>query len=313
MRASRREVRQRTPRLEGRRSAAAAAALLIALPLAFSPAAGEESAPDTSRAAAEVSATTSKPAEVSATTAKAPEVSATTAKADGATAPAKAVQGQGTAAKSPGTAATRAANASKSPASSKSASAPKTGAAEKKVAPGVPPSVGPAKPPLSPSGAAARRNSGPPAPSATRAAATKPSVTQLPAQSSAPSVVAVRPVPPRPSPVEDRVNYQYNALGRRDPFQPLVGGGFVSADVTSAPPDVGGLKVVGIIWGAEDKFALIEDPRGNSMVLRKGDKVMNGVVDNLRRDAVVVKLTVDGSTDLVEIPLTRKGESNENR
>jgi len=34
------------------------------------------------------------------------------------------------------------------------------------------------------------------------------------------------------------VTYQYNALGRRDPFQSLIGGEFVGADVGGdAPPD----------------------------------------------------------------------------
>ena len=66
--------------------------------------------------------------------------------------------------------------------------------------------------------------------------------------------------------------------------------------------------MVGIVWGADDKFALVEDPRGSSLVLRKGDKVMNGVVETLRRDAVVVKLSVDGQTQSVAIPLTRKGD-----
>lgn len=111
------------------------------------------------------------------------------------------------------------------------------------------------------------------------------------------------------TPQPERVTYHYNALGRRDPFQPLIGGGFVGADVGgNAPPDAGGLRVVGIVWGAADKFALVEDPRGNSMVLRQGDKVMDGYVDSLKRDALVVKLSVDGQTQLVTIPLTRKGE-----
>jgi hypothetical protein len=102
----------------------------------------------------------------------------------------------------------------------------------------------------------------------------------------------VQPLPgPDVTPVEERVTYQYNALGRRDPFMPLVGGGYVGADEQLAPADVGGLKVVGIVWGAQDKFALVEDPRGNSSVLRKGDKVMNGTVEGLRRDAVIIKLT----------------------
>jgi hypothetical protein len=111
-------------------------------------------------------------------------------------------------------------------------------------------------------------------------------------------------------PQEERVTYHYNALGRRDPFLSLVGG-FVGMDEGGdAPPDVGGIKVVGIVWGASDKFALVEDPRGNSLVLRQGDKVMNGVVEALKRDAVVVKLNTEGATQSITIPVTRKGESN---
>jgi hypothetical protein len=127
-----------------------------------------------------------------------------------------------------------------------------------------------------------------------------------------PSVARIAPGPDA-SPVEERVTYQYNALGRRDPFTPLVGGGYVGAEEQLAPPDVGGLKVVGIVWGADDKFALVEDPRGNSRVLRQGDKVMNGVVDGLRRDAIIVKLTTESGTEMIQIPLTRKGDDNGNR
>ncbi|MEO5618949.1 MAG: hypothetical protein ABIS67_14365 [Candidatus Eisenbacteria bacterium] len=115
--------------------------------------------------------------------------------------------------------------------------------------------------------------------------------------------------------LEQQVAYQYNALGRRDPFQAMAGGTFVGDDLGGdAPPDVGGIKVVGIVWGASDKFALVEDARGTSRVLRAGDKVMNGVVETLKRDAVVVKITVDGQTEHVAIPLTRKGDqTNGNR
>lgn len=110
--------------------------------------------------------------------------------------------------------------------------------------------------------------------------------------------------------VDEQVTYQYNALGRRDPFQAMIGG-FVGADVGGdAPPDIGALTVVGIVWGTRDKFALVEDPRGNSLVLRKGDKVMNGEVEQLMREAIVVKHTVDGQSEWVTIPLTKKGESN---
>ena len=122
-------------------------------------------------------------------------------------------------------------------------------------------------------------------------------------------------MPARRATPTSEVTYQYNALGRRDPFMPLVGGGYVGAErAACAPADVGRHSRSSASCGVhEDKFALVEDPRGNSMVLRKGDKVMNGTVEGLRRDAIVVKLTSDGSSELVEIPLTRKGDDNASR
>lgn len=111
--------------------------------------------------------------------------------------------------------------------------------------------------------------------------------------------------------LDDHLTYQYNALGRRDPFQSLVDGQFIGADQGGgAPPDPGGIKVVGIVWGPTDQFAMVEDVRGNSYVLRKGDKVQNGVVTGLRRDGLVVSITADGQTQSITIPLARKGEQN---
>lgn len=111
--------------------------------------------------------------------------------------------------------------------------------------------------------------------------------------------------------LDEHLTYQYNALGRRDPFQSLVDGEFVGADVGGdAPPDPGGIRVVGIVWGSTDQFALVEDVRGNSFVLRKGDKVQNGYVEGLKRDALIVTITSEGQTQTVAIPLVRKGDQN---
>lgn len=128
----------------------------------------------------------------------------------------------------------------------------------------------------------------------------------------APVVTAVgQPAPVTTPHLDEHLTYQYNALGRRDPFQSLVDGQFVGADVGGdAPPDPGGIKVVGIVWGASDQFALVEDVRGNSFVLRKGDKVQNGFVEGLKRDGVIVSITAEGQSQSVVIPLTRKGEQN---
>lgn len=109
--------------------------------------------------------------------------------------------------------------------------------------------------------------------------------------------------------LEDHITYQYNALGRRDPYTSLLEGEFVGEDVGGgAPPDLGGLKVVGIMWGSDDQFAMVEDARGDSYVLRRGDKVMNGFVEGLQRDALIVNITVDGQSQSVTVPMTRKGD-----
>ncbi len=132
--------------------------------------------------------------------------------------------------------------------------------------------------------------------------------------SGAPVVVPATPSPTQApgatlAHLDDHLTYQYNALGRRDPFQSLVDGAFVAADQGgNTPPDIGGVKVVGIVWGAADQFALVEDARGNSFVLRKGDKIQNGYVEGLKRDGVIVNLTADGQSQTVIIPLTKKGE-----
>jgi|GEM_PF-5216966 len=147
-----------------------------------------------------------------------------------------------------------------------------------------------------------------------KATAAAPTKATPPTKAAATASRAAAPRPAGVQPVahlDDHVTYHYNALGRRDPFQPMVGGEFVGDDVGGdAPVDVGGIKVVGIVWGTSDRFALVEDGRGNSLVLRQGDKVMNGVVEGLKRDALVVKLTVDGQSQSVTIPVTRKGDSS---
>jgi hypothetical protein len=128
----------------------------------------------------------------------------------------------------------------------------------------------------------------------------------------APAVTTVgQPTAVAQAHLDEHMTYQYNALGRRDPFQSLVDGAFVGDDVGGdAPPDPGGIKVVGIVWGATDQFALVEDVRGNSFVLRKGDKVQNGVVEGLKRDGLIVNITAEGQSQSVVIPLTRKGDQN---
>jgi hypothetical protein len=176
------------------------------------------------------------------------------------------------------------------------ASAEAAAAAPKEPAPASAPATSPA---TKPAAAAKGKSIGRPA---SKGTAVK-TATDKPGRATAGAVVQ------SPAHLDDQVAYQYNALGRRDPFQSLVGGEYVGADVGgTAPPDVGGLKVVGIVWGDADQFALVEDARGDSHILRRGDKVMNGYVETLKRDAMIVNLTLDGQSQSVRVPLTRKGD-----
>lgn len=179
----------------------------------------------------------------------------------------------------------------------------------------APPAASSAAPEAAPEAGAMANAGANVAPVAAAKSSSEP-VTKVAAASnpSASVVTAVRPDPKRaavPAHLDAHLTYQYNALGRRDPFNALVGGDFIGADVGGdAPPDPGGMKVVGIVWGANDQFAMVEDVRGNSYVLRKGDKVQNGYIESLKRDAVLVTVTSDGQSQTVSIPLERKGDSN---
>jgi len=163
---------------------------------------------------------------------------------------------------------------------------------------------------------------GPPAPAAApaglqaaAASATSPAITSRPVSAAQGPSAKSAPGAALASHLDEQLTYQYETVGRRDPFQPIVGGGFVASDVGGdAPMDIGGVKVVGIVWGDEDKFAMVEDARGQSNVLRVGDRIQNGVVTGLKKDGVIVTLTIDGQSQTVTIPLTKKGDqSNGNR
>lgn len=163
---------------------------------------------------------------------------------------------------------------------------------------------------------------GPPAPAAApaglhaaAASATPPAITSRPVSAAQGPSAKPAPGAALASHLDEQLTYQYETVGRRDPFQPIVGGTFVPSDLGGdAPMDIGGVKVVGIVWGDEDKFAMVEDARGQSNVLRVGDRIQNGVVTGLKKDGVIVTLTVDGQSQTVTIPLTKKGDqSNGNR
>lgn len=108
-----------------------------------------------------------------------------------------------------------------------------------------------------------------------------------------------------------RERYFYSSFARRDPFGSLIKGSF-AASMTGDLLDIGELNLVGVVWGEDDKFAMVQDQRKHVHVLRQGDRVVNGKVIRLTRDSLTVQHYFFGETANVTIQLQGEGE-NETR
>lgn len=108
-----------------------------------------------------------------------------------------------------------------------------------------------------------------------------------------------------------RDQYTYTSGGRRDPFQSLLDGKFQSQTGDGSLVDVGDIHLVGIMWGAADKFALVEDSRGRGFVLRVGDPVVNGYISGIAKSELQIVQNAFGESQTLSIKLQPK-EGDEN-
>jgi len=138
--------------------------------------------------------------------------------------------------------------------------------------------------------------------------------TQGPAQGTtpgAPRVTAQTVTQPEPqTKIKLRENsYYYSAFNRKDPFQSLIIGEFVSERKMEVI-DIGRVVLVGIVKGELDRFALLEDDKGFSYILRVGDQVKNGAVVAIGDESMVARVTNFGQTKKFTLHLA-KGEEGE--
>lgn len=99
-----------------------------------------------------------------------------------------------------------------------------------------------------------------------------------------------------------RNEYFYQSYGRPDLFAALVTGEFEPSGSTDVV-DVNHAKLVGVMWGASDRFALVEDGSGNGFILRVGDAVNNGRVVAIQEDSLVASISLYGITTRVILRL----------
>jgi len=128
-----------------------------------------------------------------------------------------------------------------------------------------------------------------------------------PAAQSAPA--ATTPAPDATSPKGKTIlrenSYYYGAFNRRDPFRSLVSGQFVRDDIMETV-DLTGVELVGIVKGDLDRFALLEDEKGFTYILRVGDRVRNGSVVAIGENSMTARITTFGQTSKFTLHLVER-------
>ena len=108
----------------------------------------------------------------------------------------------------------------------------------------------------------------------------------------------------------DRINairaneFFYQSYGKSDPFAVLVAGDFEKT-TASELVDMNSAQLVGVMWGQDDKFALVEDGEGFGYILRVGDRVRHGRVVSIRQNSLTARVTLYGITNKVVLKLEK--------
>jgi len=100
-------------------------------------------------------------------------------------------------------------------------------------------------------------------------------------------------------------SYYYGAFNRRDPFRSLVSGRFVRDDMMETV-DLTGVELVGIVKGDLDRFALMEDEKGFTYILRVGDRVRNGSIVAIGEQSMTARIVTFGQTSKFTLHLVER-------
>jgi type IV pilus assembly protein PilP len=134
-----------------------------------------------------------------------------------------------------------------------------------------------------------------------------PSQAQTPA---APAGQAAAPAP-APAPVVPPDPYSYNPDGRRDPFLSLLGAGAEKGPQTKRGDGVAGMTVAeisvrGILQSRGTLIAMVQGPDNRTYMLRQGDRLADGAVQEVTTDGLVIMQEVNDPLSLVKQRMVRK-------
>jgi len=123
------------------------------------------------------------------------------------------------------------------------------------------------------------------------------------------AVASLTTLPPlsdaTPELVPQRTKVSYDIGGRRDPFLALVqmSGGYNAA----ALPDIGTLRLVGLLHDVQESWGLFEDANGFGYILKRGDRVKNGRLTKLTGTRAYFSLSEFGWSRSVKLDLEPEG------
>lgn len=126
------------------------------------------------------------------------------------------------------------------------------------------------------------------------------------AQDSSPAAGSVSPSQQS----RDRINairqneFFYQSYGRQDPFKILVAGEYEQSKAGDLL-DANSAHLVGVMWGQDDRFALVENGDGFGYILRVGDRIRNGRVVSIRKNSLTARVTLYGITSKVVLKLEK--------
>jgi len=131
----------------------------------------------------------------------------------------------------------------------------------------------------------------------------------------------VQPVPPAPADtaaaqqsvdgitLREKV-YYYQAFNQRDPFQSLIRGEFEESGELDVV-DIYSVKLVGVLSGGMEKFAMLEDGNGYCYIMKAGDPIRNGNIVSVSDRSLIARVSLFGQTSTVTLRLEDRKSKGE--
>ncbi len=96
-------------------------------------------------------------------------------------------------------------------------------------------------------------------------------------------------------------HYYYKAFNRRDPFHSLISGEYEEAEAELV--DIYKVRLVGVLTGGMERYAMMEDDNGIGYILKAGDPIRNGSIVSVSPRSLVARVSMFGQTNSITLKL----------